>query len=215
MLRPVLEVGVPAAPRGGPAVAAPLEPVGLVIARVAQMREAPARAALVESLPGPLDDDQRAAGPERRGEAIDDHADVVDVMQRAARHDRAERLERLELLEAGLLEARARRRVRIDADGLVAELAEARDEATERPAAEIEHPRGSRREVRLHEGPKGRHPALADRHAQDGRRRAPSCMRTTRRSARASEPSRVRSSLVQPLRESDAQHQRRRRARRR
>src|SRR5215213_1824558 len=158
---PLAKVRLPLLPRSRPLVAAPNEPVLLVLP---EPLEAPLRGFLVELLPGPFRDDQSSAARQRPREPVDHLAGVVYVMKRGRCDCGIELPGELEPFELDAMVFSALRRFRVDALGVVAAREQERDETPARAAAKIEDTCRRRRQVGTNERPERSQPAIARRH---------------------------------------------------
>ena len=187
--RPVVKYALPARARLRPGVAPPAQPASDRLVPAPEPREAPLGRRPRRTAPRPT---RRRRAPRPAGAP----RPSLRRPRRGRRRGAATCSRRSRRRVAAARTARSRSdgtraggRVGIDADGVVAALAECRDEAARRPAAELEHRRRRRREPRVDERPQRGRPALA---------------------VHAGDPIRV---WYNRRRESDAHNHRRRRAR--
>jgi hypothetical protein len=105
---------------------------------------------LVEAVPRELVQHEDAAGVEQPRDLVDRRTEIGDVVKRAACDDGAEAAPLGKILEAHSLEDRSLGRVWVDGRDVIAGRGERPRQLTG-AAADLEHPRGRRRDVRDHE----------------------------------------------------------------
>src|SRR6266540_579670 len=159
-LRPTRDDGRPWPARGLPLVAEPMEPAFSVLP---QALKASLCGRLVEPLPGPFDHDQRSLFGQRPLQPVDDCGGIGYVVKRGGGDHGVDALWQLELLELDAVVPGAVRRLRVDADGLVAARLDKWHEAAKIAAAEIDHPCRGLRQMTANERPDLGEPALLRR----------------------------------------------------
>src|SRR6266498_55063 len=159
-LRPTRDDRRPWPARGLPLVAEPMEPAFSVLP---QALKAPLCGRLVEPLPSPFDHDQRSLFGQRPLQPVYNCGGIGYVVKRGGGDHGVDALWQLELLELDAVVPGAVRRLRVDADGLVAARLQKWHKATKGAAAEIDDPCRRRRQTAANERPDLGEPALLRR----------------------------------------------------